>query len=570
MADRSSSQRERGTVTVRERASSDIIREPMADNDTSQVEREAELGARSGRLSRGALGFLVATSLVCGALVMVIEVLGSRVIEPYFGVSLFVWTALITVTLVGLAAGYAVGGWLSDRRPSADWLYGLILVAGVLVLAIPYEKEPILRASLALGLRGGALAAASAIFLPSLFLLGCVSPYIVKIAAREIESIGRVVGALAAVSTVGSFVGTVLTGFVLIAALGVGRIFQVVGLLLLGLSGAYFVAFRRRVWLAAPAVLALLLPQGLPLRSGMTASGALVREIDRADTFYGHLDVEDIVAEGVTTRAMIVDGAFQGGMDVASGLSAYPYPYFLQFLPFALRPAGRHCLVVGLGAGVVPSWYERMGVTTDVVEINPEVLALARRDFGLAISGRAVVDDARHFLNVNHQKYDYVVLDAFNGDSFPGHLLTREALSLVAAAMAPDGVLAMNLVAGLRPGDRIAPSVIRTLRTSFEQVEVRPLFDPSLHRFGNVEVVAYRGPPRALDGGRLNRLDVVPEARWAMPFLWRTVELALDDGVVLTDDFNPMEDWDLDVKEQLRQRLAANRAEWDLSAPSVL
>jgi len=203
-----------------------------------------------------------------------------------------------------------------------------------------------------------------------------------------------------------------------------------------------------------------------------------------------------------------------------------------------------------------------------IAEPDPitDVLSPAR----VAMAVEAVVDDARHFLNVNHQKYDYVVLDAFNGDSFPGHLLTREALSLVAAAMAPDGVLAMNLVAGLRPGDRIAPSVIRTLRTSFEQVEVRPLFDPSLHRFGNVEVVAYRGPPRALDGGRLNRLDVVPEARWAMPFLWRTVELALDDGVVLTDDFNPMEDWDLDVKEQLRQRLAANRAEWDLSAPSVL
>lgn len=521
----------------------------------------------SGRAPRGTfLAFLVATALLCGALVMVIEVLGSRVIGPYFGVSLFVWTSLITVTLVGLAAGYAVGGWLSDRRPDADWLYGIVFAAGAAVLLLPYVKEPVLRGSLSLGLRAGALASAAAIFFPSLFLLGCVSPYIVKIAAKEIRSIGRVVGALYAVSTVGSFVGTVLTGFVLIAAFGVDRIFQVVGVLLLALGGLYFALFRGRWWIAAPAVLALALPQQARLRSGTLPGGMRVTEVYRADTFYGRIDVVDLAFDEATTRELIIDGAVQGGMDLETGLSTYPYAHVLGVLPRALHPDGRRCLVVGVGAGLVPAWYERQGVATDVVEIDPQVLEVARRHFGLAVSGRVVLDDARHFLNVNRETYDYVLLDAFSGDTMPGHLLTREALALAAAFLAPRGILAVNLVAGLGPEDRVAASVARTLSTLFDQVEVRPLFEPGRRPFGSVEIVAYRGPRRALDREAVERFPVHPAAAWALPFLWTTHDWPRIGGVTLTDDHNPMEVMDLSVKEAVRRSIASARRDWDLGS----
>jgi hypothetical protein len=143
--------------------------------------------------------FLIVTALLCGSLVMVIEILGSRVIGPFFGVSLFVWTSLITVTLIALAAGYAAGGILSDRKRSPDYLYGIILLAGLFTLLVPALRAPVLRATLPLGLRGGALASALMLFGPSLFLLGCVSPYLIKVAAREMENIGRTVGIFYAV-----------------------------------------------------------------------------------------------------------------------------------------------------------------------------------------------------------------------------------------------------------------------------------------------------------------------------------------------------------------------------------
>lgn len=542
-----------------------LIARLRASKPTAPASTQRSAEAPAPRSQPVALPFLVATSLVCGALVMVLEVLGSRVIGPYFGVSLFVWTALITVTLVGLAAGYAVGGWLSDRHPSADWLYGIIFLAGVAVLAIPWLKEPVPRACIALGLRTGALASAAVLFLPPLFLLGCVSPYIVKVAAREVGSIGRLVGALSAVSTAGSFAGTVLTGFVLIAAFGVGRIFQAVGVVLLLLAGTYFAVVRRRWWLIAPAILAAALPQHTELRSGVAANGNLVAELYRSDSFYGHLDVVEIHEPRAVTRALIVDGAIQGGVDQATGLSAYPYPYFLQFLPVGLRPGGTRCLVVGLGAGMVPRWYEQHGVTTDVVEIDPEIVEVTRQQFGLPSAGKVVVDDARHFLNVTQEKYDYVVLDAFAADTFPGHLLSREALTLTARAMKPDGVLAMNLVGGLRPGDRVVSSVVRTLATVFEQVEVRPIFNPLTQRFGNVEVAAYHGPPRAPDRALIGAFQVVPAAYWATSYLWHTYPVDPDEGEVLTDERNPLDSMDLEAKETLRQALASARGEWDLS-----
>src|SRR5210317_1396119 len=131
---------------------------------------------------KGFIWFLMLTALTGGALIMVVEVLGSKVIGPFFGVSLFVWTSLIAVTMIALAAGYAVGGFLSDRREHADNLYGIIAVAGVAVLLIPILAPTVLKLCMPMGLRAGAFFSSCLLFGPSLFLMGCISPYVIKIA----------------------------------------------------------------------------------------------------------------------------------------------------------------------------------------------------------------------------------------------------------------------------------------------------------------------------------------------------------------------------------------------------
>ncbi len=518
--------------------------------------------------SRGYQAFLVATALLSGALVMMVEVLGSRVIGPFFGVSLFVWTALIAVTLLALAAGYAVGGVLADRRGSPDVLYGIIMASGLLVAAIPLVKVPVLRACGALGLRAGALASAALLFGPSLFCLGCVSPYLARLATRELRSLGRTVGLLYALSTAGSFAGTVLAGFVLIERFGVAATLTALGAVLLALGLSWFLLFRRR-WAALLAALPLLpalaLGGGGPATVSKTlANGSRATRVLDRDTFYGNLKVIDYDLGPLRTRALLIDGQIQGGVDLADGRSPYAYPYFLQYLPTALVPDGARCLVIGLGAGVIPRWYEARGVRTDVVDINPAVLELARSHFGYRPAGRVVLSDARSFLRESPERYDYLVLDVFNGDTTPGHLLSREAFALMRARLTPDGVLAMNFIGALRgPEAYVTASVARTLAEVFPSVELYPAFGPE-EPTGNIAVIARRGgAPPDLSGVRL--AEVHPLARpGVLPHLGRRFAFpAGTPAVVLTDDFNPLDALELAVKERERRDLL-RYADWDL------
>lgn len=514
---------------------------------------------------KGFIPYLVLTAFVCGGLIMVIEVLGSRVIGPFFGVSLFVWTALITVALVALAAGYAIGGHLADRRSSPDWLYGIILLAGVAVLLVPLAKAPVLKACLPLGLRGGALASAAALFGPSLFLLGCVSPYVVKIAARELHNLGRTVGGLYALSTVGSFVGTVATGFFLIAFLGVNQIFLLTGAALIALGAGYFVLFRRRWAALALAAAPFLLAPGEAPSTKSLANGGQVLRLHAQDSYYGNLKVLEYRFPGITTRELLIDGLVQGGVDTASGLSVYEYSYLMQFLPVALNPEGRRCLVIGLGAGVVPAWYGARGIPTDVVDIDPAVPEIAARHFNFRPSGKVHVEDARYFLAGAGGRYDYMVVDVFNGDTTPGHLLSLEAMRLMAARLAPGGVLAVNLVGSLDPR-HMTLAVVRTLEQVFANVDLHPLFPVEQGvTTGNLAIIAYDGPRRAPDWSRVAGSPVHPvaekEVRAALSRSFRFPPEAR--AVLLTDDFNPVDFHDLWLKERVR-RIILDTTDWDM------
>jgi spermidine synthase len=523
--------------------------------------RESPPAAGGEPSSRAFFLYLVATAVLCGALVMVIEIIGSRVIGPFFGVSLFVWTSLITVTLVALAAGYAAGGVLADRRGSPSYLYGIILLAGMLALLVPLLKGAVLKAALPLGLRAGAFAIALALFGPTLFLLGCVSPYIVKIAAREMRNIGRTVGMFYAVSTIGSFAGTVLTGFLLIAYFGVSMIFTVVGGLLILLGAGYFVFFRRRGLAASALVLPFLLfPQPGPA-SKTAADGTQITRVFAADTFYGNVKVIDYAYGDLHHRELMIDGLVQSGMDIKTGLSIYAYSYALSFLPYGINPDGRTCLVIGLGAGLVPRWYEQQGIRTDVVDIDPQVVAVAREYFGFSVSGDVVVEDARFFLSRTAKRYDYIILDVFNGDTTPGHLLSVEALGLVRERLTDRGILAINLIASLRETPRMTASIIRTLQQVFPSVLLQPNYDVEQEEGGgNITVLAARGPLPPFDAARTARFPVHSFARNDVQrFGGQAAPLPPSDGaIILTDDHNPIDFYDIGLKEWLRRSILAN------------
>lgn len=510
--------------------------------------------------------FLIITALLCGALIMVVEVLGSRVLGPFYGVSLFVWTSLITVTLVALAAGYAAGGVLSDKRSSPDYLYGIILGAGFLVLLIPLVKSAVLKLCLPLGLRAGSLASALLLFGPSLFLLGCVSPYLIKIAAREMVNIGRTVGVFYAVSTAGSFFGTLLTGFVLIAYLGVDRIFTVVGVFLVCLALAYFLFFRKR-WQVLPLLLVvpLFLVHAVAPASKIMPNGTRVTKVFEKDGFYGNVKVIDYSYGRAHTRELVIDGLVQGGVDMNNGLSIYDYAYFMEFLPYGLHPAGKDCLVIGLGAGLVPRWYEERGVKVDVVDIDPNMPGIAREYFGFRVSGDIVISDARYFLGNTDKQYDYIILDVFNGDTTPGHVLSVEAMRLLKDRLTPSGVLAVNLAGSIKQEAFMTASVIRTMQSVFETVDVYPTFFPEGgDGWGNLAIVAYHSARVPLRLEAIGNFPVHPVSSSVKSLVAKPFPLSREiPAIILSDDYNPIDFYDIWLKEHIRKNILEN-TDWDI------
>lgn len=504
------------------------------------------------------LYYLIVTALACGSLVMVIEVLGSKVIGPVFGVSLFVWTSLIAVTLIALAAGYAAGGYFSDRKASPDYLYGIILAAGLLVLMIPLIKSNVLRSFQPLGLRMGALTSATVLFGPSLFLLGCVSPYIIKIAAKELINIGRTVGVFYSISTVGSFIGTVATGFFLIAYFSVSSIFNVVGLVLIVLSLLYFTFFRKKWLFLIVAFLPLLLFRTEELKSMTLAYGVRVSEIYNRDTFYGNLKVVEMMYQNTRYRELLIDGQVQGGIDVSNGLSLYTYQYFLEILPYTFHPDGKRCLVIGLGAGIIPMWYERMGIQTDVLDISEDVIDIAKQYFAFRNSGTIFIEDARYFLNTTSNRYDYVILDVSQGDTTPSHIMSQESFRLIKRTLSDGGILGMNLAGSLKHETYMTASVIRTLEEEFTYVRAYPLFLPEKgDGIGNVIVIASDTSLPPLDVGVFDRYAIHPEVRFKMTaYLGRTFRFPPGtEAAILTDDYNPADVYELWYKEKDREAI---------------
>ena len=116
--------------------------------------------------------------IVSGASVMIIEILGTRVLGPFFGLGVQVWAALITVTLTALALGYWLGGAVADRRPSPVLFHAIILFAGIATALVRWVAGPVMDVFSGLGVEAGALFSALVIFGPALFFMGTPSSFL--------------------------------------------------------------------------------------------------------------------------------------------------------------------------------------------------------------------------------------------------------------------------------------------------------------------------------------------------------------------------------------------------------
>ncbi len=486
---------------------------------------------------------------VSGAVLLALEIVSSRIIAPVFGNSIYVWGSLIGVFLAALAAGYAVGGRLADRRPSRAGFGGVLFLAGVLVFPIPLVSPGVLSSLSAAGAgaRAGPLAAAAALFLLPGALMGMVSPYAIRLRARTVATIGNVAGVLYAVSTLGSIAGTVLASFVLLDVLGVGAIVHLLGGILMVLALAVWVSARRFL-LAGGAALAVAL-LGVP--AWRTPAAGQERPRYERDTVYHRITVSD---EG-GVRFLRLDNYWQSARDHADPRrTVFTYSDYMH-LPVAFVPEARRVLMIGLGGGTVPTRYhdDYAQVRIEVAELDPAVIDVARRYFDVPADERlrVVAQDGRLFAARSAGGYDIILLDAYLIDTIPFHLATREFFETVKTRLAPGGVLGSNVIGALRgPRSGLFRAIYKTMAAVFPTVYVFPVdweefgsaeslrniilvatTRPALPRTAVLEAAAHaRGTP----GVTLPRFLAAASDLYDAP-------IATDDVPLLTDDFAPVD-----------------------------
>ncbi len=472
----------------------------------------------------------------CGAAVMVLEIVGARVLAPFLGTSIVVWSGLIGVVLASLAAGYWQGGRLADRRPSARVLAGIILLAALLTAATAVTRFALLDflTSRAPGPRLSVIAAALLLFAPAAGLLGMVAPFAVRLKLRDPATAGATAGRLYALSTLGSIVGTFAAGFVLIATLGTTVILLVVAAFLVAIS----LAASRADAKAKIAAAGLIVLCGLWLNADTRAMAAL--GVHDVDTDYGRVLVyQGLEPEtGRTIRVMTTgprryQSAFYPD---APDTLALAYTRFFD-LGASMVPDARRVLVLGGGGYSFPRHLlaTRPDVRVTVVELDPGVTALAREFFGLRPDPRLTIvhEDARTFLNRDAGHYDLIFVDAFGTDYAPPfHLVTREAASRMAALLAPDGAVVVNAIAtaaGHR--SRLPQALCATFASVFEDVGLYPLGEDPEEEQNVMLVARWRDAP-----------FVAPEGEEAGRFLAARREApGRGEALVLTDDYAPVE-----------------------------
>jgi spermidine synthase len=474
---------------------------------------------------------------------MVLEMAGSRVVAPYMGTSLVVWTSLIGIVMASLTLGYWAGGRVSDRWPDAGLLARVIGGAALCALVIGLVANPLL-GILSRNIRnvyvGSVIASVCLFALPSV-LLGMVSPFIVRLAMHSLGSAGSTVGRFSALSSAGSILGTFLGGFVLISFLSSQAILFLVAAVL-GLTALRLRAAAKKMLLP---LIALAVGFGILSEAGampMTPVGINI------EPRYNTIRIMD-TSVWLTNREIRILQTDPMGAQSLMYIDAPNelYSDYTKFydLAFHYKPDASRVLMLGGGGYCVPKHLgaTRQDVAVDVVELDPGITKAARDYFYLEDRpGQTIFhEDARMFVNREamrgERKYDAVFEDVF-GSSYgiPFHLTTIECMGAVRSLLADDGVLVVNIISEIN-GELFA-GIYSSIAAHFPTVLIFPATYPnSIAVHQNVMIVALCSPTIPDREPESDYIASLLAYRWTVPYEPRIA--------AFTDAFAPVEKYSL-------------------------
>lgn len=397
--------------------------------------------------------YLYMTEFFAGMAVMAVELGASRLLAPYFSSSQIVWTIIIGTIMIAMALGNIYGGRSADKHPDPDTLYRRLLIAAVWIAAIPVVGKYIILGVSALlvftvssnFLILAAFFACMLIFVYPLFLLGTVTPSLVKYTVDSLDDNGKTVGTLGAFNTIGSILGTFLPTFVTIPAVGTAITFLIFSGILLLLGLVYFISKRSGKRACALAIVLFL------LCSIFGHSGSFAFWEDdlayEGESIYNYLQVKE------TERSIILSTnvlfGVQSIMMKDDSLTNMYYDYALAapFMAGVPEKEEADILVLGMGTGTYARECMKYfdNVTVEGVEIDQKITDLAHVYFDLPESVEVTTYDGRAYLQAVDRKYDVIMVDAYQDITIPFQMSSVEFFSLVKEHLKEDGVMVVNM-----------------------------------------------------------------------------------------------------------------------------
>lgn len=422
--------------------------------------------------------YLYLTEFFAGMSVMAVELGASRLLAPYFSSSQIVWTIIIGTIMIAMALGNIYGGRYADKNPNPDKLYGRIIISAVWIAFIPVVGKYIIlgiSALLILTVSSNFLIIAGflacmVIFVFPLFLLGTVTPSLVKYTVDSLDDSGKTVGMLNASNTIGSIIGTFLPTFVTIPAVGTSITFLIFAGILLLLSILYFMNTKTGVRKVAVGIFLFL----FCCVTGYSDSFAFW-ESDLAyegESVYNYLQVKEDEKQVILSTNVLF--GVQSILKKDNSLTGMYYDYALAapIMADGMKKDNLKVLILGNGTGTFASQCRRYFKQSKVtgVEIDEKITSLAKDYFRLSEDVEVVTYDGRAYLNVSEEKYDVIMVDAYQDITIPFQMSSIEFFKLVKEHLTEDGVMVVNMnMRGTKEGN-IDQYLADTISGVFDEV----------------------------------------------------------------------------------------------------
>ena len=424
--------------------------------------------------------YLLLTAFVGGLTSLAVELAASSLLRAHFGTANLVWATIIGLILLFLTAGYAIGGRWADRAPRREVLFQIAAWAAFLIGVVPFVAGVVLRATSVgfldynFALLAGSFVAVVILLSAPVTLLGCLSPFIIRLTTRERESSGRTAGLVYAYSTAGSFIGAFLPDLLLVPTIGTRNTFVLLSLVLgsVALIGLYRSAPRRAlpyVWMPVVILLLAFLLRGQPVKAAADA-------IYEAESSYNYIQVVErdgcrylLLNEGQGIHSVYCPDELR---------TEGPWDYFLvaPFFNSPPHPPDRvqSVALIGLAAGTMSRQYTAVygPIPIDGVEIDPKIVEVGLAYFEMGQPNlSAIVADGRYFISHSDRRYSVIGIDAYRLPYIPPHLTTVEFFSEVRDHLTDDGVVVINV--GRTANDyRLVDAIVSTLLHVFPSAHV--------------------------------------------------------------------------------------------------